>query len=278
MIIVSIWFLFQLKLDGNSPVYTYPCKSGIVVIIANEKFKDSKKDRQGTHTDITKIKETFSKIDCEVHAVIKDRKVSQMKEYFKKHLCDPLNEGYMGSPDFLICFIMSHGNEHGIEGVDGEHVTIAELAESLESDKCSALKGKPKLFFIQACRGEKAPDAVRLDNTSLEDRIVMDGKITAIPPGADFLFGYSTVQNNVSLRREQSGSFYIQILCDMIDKYASKLSLHDIIMLVHQTLATDDKYIYEDKDKVSGVTKTYRQMAEMMTTLRGHVYFKFALK
>ncbi len=238
----------------------------MVVIIANEKFEGSVECREGTDTDIKKIKKTFAKNNPRV---IKDLTADGMKEHLKQ-LCGSLNSDFI-NPDYLICFIMSHGNENGVQGVDKSHVTIAELAKTLEADKCTALKGKPKLFFIQACRGNSSPDAVKFDDSRGEqpkDKIVFDGNITAIPPGADFLFGYSTVPNNVSLRREQSGSFYIQILCDMIDKYSSKLSLHDIVMLVHQELATNDKYVFEDKR-----TK-YRQMAEMVSTLRGHVHLK----
>ena len=237
------------------------------MVISNEDWiGDKSAKRDGTSTDLDAIKKTMEKMNYTV-MIKKNLKAAEMKECLSKV---GASIGFLSEVDSFICFILSHGNDKGIEGVDKEHVSIAELTESLESNKCSALKGKPKIFFIQACRGTLLPDQVKLDNTSQPqpDEIVMDGKISAIPPGADFFFGYSTVGNNVALRRTLSGSFYIQIICSVFDKYADKLSLHDMMMLVHQTLATDDKYKY-DLGQV-----TYRQMAEMVSTLRGNVFFK----
>ena len=257
-------------LSRVSPVYEYQRKSGMVVVINNEKWiGDPSSNRDGTDADLTKIKKTFESMKYDVRPEMKDLKATEMKEYFK-NLGNAMNTGILSPPDIFICFILSHGSEKGIEGVDQEHVALHELAQLLESDKCAGLKGKPKLFFIQACRGKNAPDQVKLDSRHIEeDQTVLDGggKIKAIPPGADFFFGYSTLQHNVALRKTVSGAHYIQILCNAIEKHGQKLNLYDIMMLVHQKLATDDDYVYENDGK------TYRQMAEMVSTLRGHIFF-----
>ncbi|KAK4473100.1 hypothetical protein MN116_004287 [Schistosoma mekongi] len=56
--------------------------------------------------------------------------------------------------DCLIICLMSHGTIGRIYGVDGNSLSIHELTSLFTSDNCPTLAGKPKLFFIQACRGD----------------------------------------------------------------------------------------------------------------------------
>ncbi|KAL1481716.1 hypothetical protein MTO96_050388, partial [Rhipicephalus appendiculatus] len=49
---------------------------------------------------------------------------------------------------------MSRGDKDTILGVDGEELNLVEdVYEQFNNENCPALQGKPKLFFIQACRG-----------------------------------------------------------------------------------------------------------------------------
>ncbi len=50
---------------------------------------------------------------------------------------------------------MSHGNERGIEGNDGSVLTLSEIQQKFSPSVCPGLAGKPKVFFVQACRGSK---------------------------------------------------------------------------------------------------------------------------
>ena len=54
-----------------------------------------------------------------------------------------------------VVVLMSHGNTGYIYGTDGEKVNIKDIQEEFDAKKCPKLTGKPKLFFIQACRGSK---------------------------------------------------------------------------------------------------------------------------
>jgi len=54
----------------------------------------------------------------------------------------------------FMAFIMSHGDENGIFGIDGNSVRVNTLASCIAPDKCEGLKDKPKIFFVQACRGD----------------------------------------------------------------------------------------------------------------------------
>ena len=53
----------------------------------------------------------------------------------------------------FVCVICSHGTNKGIYGTDGEIVPIDDVTTMFDGQNCKALINKPKLFFIQACRG-----------------------------------------------------------------------------------------------------------------------------
>ena len=50
---------------------------------------------------------------------------------------------------------MSHGSKKGILGRCGESYNVDEIVDLFKGDRCPALINKPKLFFIQACRGSQ---------------------------------------------------------------------------------------------------------------------------
>ena len=68
------------------------------------------------------------------------------------------------------------------------------------------LVGKPKLFLIQACRGDKFEDGVFLPYSVESD----DSSAQRIPVEADFLYAYSTVPGYYSWRNGTRGSWFIE--------------------------------------------------------------------
>lgn len=118
--------------------------------------------------------------------------------------------------DCVVCCVLSHGREDGILGVDGNAVTFKELIETLSPLRCSSLYQKPKLFFIQACRGDKAQNVAFSQTFSEdEDMPVSDAAVPrdSIPEAADYLLAMSTVPFYVSYREKDKGSWFIQALC-----------------------------------------------------------------
>lgn len=83
--------------------------------------------------------------------------------------------------------VLSHGEQGIIYAKNGSYKPDNFLWERFTGDKCTSLAGKPKLFFIQACQGD------RLDG-GIELRTQVDGSSSfKIPIYADFLIAYSTV-------------------------------------------------------------------------------------
>ncbi|XP_016101680.1 caspase-8-like [Sinocyclocheilus grahami] len=118
--------------------------------------------------------------------------------------------------DCAVCCVLSHGRVEGICGVDGEIVTFRELIETLSPNECPSLCKKPKLFFIQACRGNNnQPAAFPQTCSEDEDMLFSDAAVPrdSIPEMADYLLAMSTVPHYVSYREKSRGTWFIQSLC-----------------------------------------------------------------
>ena len=54
----------------------------------------------------------------------------------------------------FVFIVLSHGGKHDVVyGVDEMAIPVKDLMCSFEQVKCGDLQNKPKLFFIDACRG-----------------------------------------------------------------------------------------------------------------------------
>uniref|UniRef100_A0A8C5Q2V7 Caspase-8 n=1 Tax=Leptobrachium leishanense TaxID=445787 RepID=A0A8C5Q2V7_9ANUR len=121
--------------------------------------------------------------------------------------------------DCFICVILSHGNRGVIYGTDGESVAILKLTSGFKKSKCPSLAGKPKVFFIQACQGGAFQKSVQVEadasNACLNCEV---SEADLIPNEPDFLLGMATTQDHVSFRHREVGSWYIQALCNQLER------------------------------------------------------------
>ncbi len=76
------------------------------------------------------------------------------------------------------------------------------------------------MFFIQACQGDQLDSGVRLTSTTATDSSVAQSY--KIPSRADFLIAYSTVPGYYSWRNTTAGSWFVQALCHVLQRYAGQ--------------------------------------------------------
>lgn len=134
--------------------------------------------------------------------------------------------------DSVVCCILSHGKEGRVYGVDGITVELTELHQPLNGLQCASLANKPKLFFIQACQGNREQQAVYIESDSHTDSFVCSDAVAlteSIPSDADFLFAMSTVPSFVSFRERKSGTWFIQSLCQNLLQMVPRLVKLNII-------------------------------------------------
>jgi hypothetical protein len=175
--------------------------------------------------------------------------------------------------DSFVCCILSHGNNEGILGVDGVAVPMKELVRPFSNEgMCRNLLGKPKIFFIQACRGRNASNPIALDDPVIMQSASAESTTANrlfLPPEADFLYSYSTSPDNVAIRHKQHGSIYIYELCSAINNHSSDLYLYDILTIVHRNIARKPSYV-----KIRYHSQHYHQMPEVTSTLQGRFSFQ----
>ena len=188
---------------------------GLCIIFNNDKFyatssKEELPDRKGSDVDQHNLNIIFSRLKYRVQSY-KNSSAARMMEIMKA-----VSNSDHSSCDSLVCCMLTHGKMEGVFGADGTLVPVADLANLVKASYCSTLKGKPKMFFVQACRGDDEDRGVQLQSDDGEQSVVR----RSLPNDADFLFAYSTAPGTVSWRSPQYGSWYISKLCETLDQHA----------------------------------------------------------
>lgn len=209
---------------------------GFAVIISNEHFPNSRAnltDRQGSERDVQNLKKTFEKLNfiVRIHRnLIGFELVATMRQYGAHD---------HSSYDCFVCCMLSHGKKDCIYGSNSEPVSIEQLTSQVDGLSCPSLLKKPKLFFIQACRGTGEDLGVETDAGGLSGHAQRDAlEQVKIPLKADYLLGFASPPGNVSFRSTTHGSWYISALVSTLETYAGRgVSLTDMLIMVNQRLA-----------------------------------------
>ena len=146
-------------------------------------------DRHGTEIDAEALKETFQWLNFEVE-VIEECTADKMMETIEIYSSYDHSQ-YNG----FICCLLSHGFQSGIYGTDGKFIFIEDIRTLFTAEICPTLHGKPKLFFIQACRGEmKDPGRYVLASDGPNDAssFCSTPEFYIIPNDSDFVFANAT--------------------------------------------------------------------------------------
>ena len=252
---------------------------GIALIINNDWFDRKLNTRTGSTEDVRQLKDLFKALDFKV-----ETKDDLSKTKLLQELDSVARKDHSKYDCFILC-LMSHGESGKVSCYDDKTETIETVDIKTVQDKfsnCATLCGKPKLFFIQACRGKKEDEGVVVmkDDTSPSpmlspprhgDLPVHEDKPLAprIPPThADFLFAYSTVDEYVSYRDPKLGSFYIRGLVKAFRDLAAHDDLLGILTSVNQSVSSEIMTLKEN-----GRESKVRQMPEFLTRLRKKVRF-----
>uniref|UniRef100_UPI003AB00971 caspase-3-like n=1 Tax=Centroberyx gerrardi TaxID=166262 RepID=UPI003AB00971 len=202
---------------------------GHCLIINNKNFHRSTgmNSRSGTDVDAGTAMKVFSGLGYKIK-VANDQTVAQMEQL----LFSLSREDHSGCAS-LVCVLLSHGDEGVIYGTDG-FVELTKLTGYFKGDRCRSLVGKPKLFFIQACRGSDLDDGA---SPALETDSVAEQQSERIPVEADFLYAYSTAPGYYSWRNTSNGSWFMQALCEMLQRHSKELELMQIMTRVNRKVA-----------------------------------------
>eukprot|EP00794_Sanderia_malayensis_P015864 gene15864-17462_t len=207
---------------------------GICLIINNHDFTKARiaglnlNDREGSNIDERNLTEVFRWLGFHVET---HENVTALE------LCNALIECKNSQHyDCLVVCILTHGTQQNnldmVCGVDGKSVPLDYILSLFNGENCSALAGKPKLFFLQCCRGLKEdviPIATVGGGNVQHDGPSNTDSMPIAPIQSDFFIGYSTPPGYKSFRNTEFGSWYISKLCEVFKDMAKD---HDLMTMM----------------------------------------------
>lgn len=207
---------------------------GMAIIINNKKFhpRTGMGERTGTDVDAQKMNEVFAELGFEKIRPLNNVTVREMKH----ELYRAAKEDHTDRDCFAVV-ILSHGEEGYVYGTD-DKVPIDELVLPFKGHRCPSLAGKPKLFFIQACRGQELDRGVTVADGGEEE---MDEEVIVrrIPSEADFLMAYSVVPGYFAWRNSNRGSWFVQAIYEVFRAHWKTLDLLTMMTRVNKKVAYD---------------------------------------
>ena len=232
---------------------------GIALIINNEEFNHSteytQKEQQqeeldvrhGSAKDVAALEKLFVALDFKV----KIERNRGRKEIFKI-LEDASFEDHKNY-DCFVLWLMSHGQDGQFYGADGQTVPIDTVRDLFSNAQCPTLKGKPKIIFIQACRGREKEQGVVADApqsptkqgrepSSHDDEESSDRGFNfqlskAIPAHADILIANSTISGYASFRNPHAGSRFVRCIVEVFREFACHEDLLSMLTMVNKRVS-----------------------------------------
>lgn len=230
----------------------FPRGKLVIVNINKIYFESVTFERVGTERDCQDLCELFLSFGFEVN-VLEDVKQDELISYMT-HLS---KQSFMHTNALFIAFL-THGHEKFIFAADGK----VEIKSITSLFRGSNIAGKPKVFLIQACQGSEHME--QINPTSL---LEVDGTMELVnkmelPVEADFLYAYSTVPG-FSSWRSKSGSWFIQIICDVFRKHGRSMDvvrmLTKVNALLSERMSHSDDPLLDGKKQIACVVSQLRK-------------------
>ncbi|XP_043518327.1 caspase-6 isoform X1 [Frieseomelitta varia] len=241
-------------------VQTYPMRSkphGLVLIITNIDYAHPDKEpRTSAIYDELNLKQLFEQMGFHVFSfcnLTAQEMLNEIKE-FSKHKD-------LRKVDSCFVIISSHGNISTqyeiteIEGVEKHNldtiqsrktILCVDILSYFTAENCPHLAGKPKVFIFQLCRGAKKQKSVKEPRYTTDisnfqqplDEMIhfRRNNREMLRSYEDMLLVYATLPGYVAFRDTITGSWFIQILCEVFMKYAHKAHLQDLLNMVDERL------------------------------------------
>ena len=226
-------------------------------LIINQVFKDNPQlYREGTEKDEESLIRTWNMIGCKEHVTVvrdltKEEILSELKRFRLKL--------QKTRPDFMVIAILSHGFRDKRTGCDfimdinKEGMSVTSIKNMfINGYLCRSMIGKPKLFFIQACRGKFFQEALsnmprqqmmpydfsETDGENDEEKMLESGGVKYAHKSWFFIF-HSTdnyCKGYISLRDPTMGTVFIQALCKVLNESWYINDISTIAMEVNRSI------------------------------------------
>lgn len=273
----------EFSLDADSPINTpvLPCTTefylshcqksyrmnssprGLALVISNVTFDPRAAPdldpRKGGEVDDEVLRKVFTELDylVTVHRDLTAQGMRACIENFGRR------QDHRTVDSCVVC-LLSHGVEGAIYGTDGELLQLDWVFEAFDNAHCPLLQNKPKMFFIQACRGEEMDcgveqidGPVRTSSPSCEQRDAgregqgdtdsrrrgdMGRPRIKLPQRSDMICGYASLKGTAAMRNTKRGSWFIQELNTALRLHARDTHIADILVQVNGHIKEREGY------------------------------------
>ncbi|XP_052862859.1 caspase-1-like [Anopheles cruzii] len=236
---------------------------GVAIVLNHTTFedhlnlpaRDGSEDQKAIHDALERLRFKVTSLDNRTEAELFEKleEVAKMDHTYN---------------DCLVVVVLTHGGNGKLYAKDGAY-TAERLWKTFVGKACPTLIVKPKLFFIQTCRGypkdynasappkDPAADAVDSQDSSATRQYT-------IPTMSNLLVGYSTNDSKDSWRSPHAGSQYVRLLATNLDEYGHKMDLLNLLALVANQV---------DRDQPTGDRKKPKQIPYTVSTLTKDLFF-----
>ncbi|RWS19982.1 caspase-8-like protein [Leptotrombidium deliense] len=209
--------------------------------------------RHGTNADRDALKSYFEGIGFKVPIPHEDFTVEEIFNTLYEYANNEDNF------DCLVCIFLTHGKQDSLAACD-EEFEMRLIFTPFSSQNCPKLKGKAKLFFINACQGNKKGNLNVLVKAKNEESDACD--VPMVPRDDHFLFCMSTVPGFLGWRHKKKGTFYIQCLVKILNRCGTSEDIHTVLTTVN-------------REMVFKLRNRFKQMPIFWTSLLDKFYFQF---
>ncbi|XP_063273205.1 caspase-9 [Prinia subflava] len=248
--------------DEDYKMRADPCGHCLILNNVNFSRDSGLLTREGSDIDSEKLERRFKAF----HFTVLTRRDLTAQEMVLELL--KLSRQDHSALDCCVVVILSHGCQAshiqfpgGVYGTDGKAIPIEKIVNYFNGSNCPSLRGKPKVFFIQACGGDKRDQGFVVDCDSPEEeapggslesdatpfQVPSENRdepdaVASLPTPSDILVAYSTFPGFVSWREKSSGSWYVETLDSVLEQYAHSEDLVSMLVRVARAVSAKERY------------------------------------
>lgn len=210
----SSYYPMNHKNRGKAIIFTHT-----VFAVPNVKLPS----REGSEVDCKVLTESLERLGFDVD-LYRDKRLKDIL-----HITEKVSSIDHSSSDCLLVAVLTHGDEGEIIYAHDCPYQISCVWTQFTGDRCPSLIGKPKIFIIQACRGNELDHGVKVEKDGVARY--------SIPTHADFLFAFATIPGFMSFRNTRNGSWFIREFCNELNENGQRYDLLTLLTFVVQKVA-----------------------------------------
>uniref|UniRef100_A0A182QT84 Caspase n=1 Tax=Anopheles farauti TaxID=69004 RepID=A0A182QT84_9DIPT len=185
--------------------------------------------REGSTVDCKRLKETLDLYGFDVK-VYQDFKLEEIKSVIRN-----VSQMDHKDSDCILVAVLTHGEDCDFVYAHDCSYDLSIIWSFFTADNCPSLAGRPKIFIVQACRGNRLDDGVKVQKDGMARY--------SIPTHADFLFAYATIPGFMAFRNTTEGSWFINELCKEMQENGHKYDFVTLLTFVTQKVAYDHESV-----------------------------------